>query len=335
MFHSPPNCPVSKPTLLLAALIGVLFLSCGPKSDDAARSPAPSSGQPPAATQPTGTAPPTYLPTPPDLIERFGTLPPTPEQFDVVVIDPGHGGHDWGAIGIGEILEKDVVLAVSRFAASCLRQEKPGLRVFLTREEDFFIPLADRTKIANNLNADVFVSIHANAAKNPKAQGIETYLMNPEATDREAHRVALAENASLGLEGADPNDPLLMTLWSLKSAQHIRGSEDFGAVVHQTLAREFNFRSRGVLQAPFFVLVRANMPALLIELGFLTNETDATSFRNEAYLKRLGRGICRGILDYGSEWPRKLDLGPRKRMTGDRKEPKGGTASPGKERKPV
>jgi len=257
-----------------------------------------------------------------DVVARFGTLPPTPDVFDVVVLDPGHGAHDWGATGVGGIMEKDIVLKVGQNAAACLRESKPDLKVFLTRDEDSFLPLADRSKVANNLNADVFVSIHANSARNVKARGIETYLMNPEATDREAHRVAMAENESLGIEGLDPNDPLLLTLWSLKSAQHILGSEDFGTVVHQTLAKEFSFQSRGVLQAPFFVLVRANMPAILIEIGFVTNETEAANFQTPAYLDRLGRGICRGVLEYGRDFPRKLDLEGRRRLNEGEKPPK-------------
>lgn len=257
-----------------------------------------------------------------DVVAKFGTLPPTPEVFDVVVLDPGHGAHDWGATGVGGIMEKDIVLKVGQIAAGCLRETKPDLKVFLTRDDDSFLPLADRSKVANNLNADVFVSIHANSARNVKARGIETYLMNPEATDKEAHRVAMAENESLGIEGLDPNDPLLLTLWSLKSAQHILGSEDFGTVVHQTLAKEFSFQSRGVLQAPFFVLVRANMPAILIEIGFVTNEAEAANFQTPAYLERLGRGICKGVLEYGKDFPRKLDLEGRRRLHEGEKPPK-------------
>ncbi len=269
------------------------------------------------AAPPPAPVAPAAVPAGPDLVEKFGTLPATPDVFDVVVLDPGHGGHDWGATGVGGIEEKDVVLKVGHYAAGCLHTERPDLKVFLTRDDDTFIPLADRSKIANNLNADVFVSIHANSAKNVKAKGIETYLMNPEATDKEAHRVAMAENAALGIEGLNPNDPLILTLWSLKSAQHILASEDFGGVVHDTLADEFSFKSRGVLQAPFFVLVRANMPAILVEIGFVTNESEAAAFQTESYLQKLGSGICRGILDYGGEFPRKLDFEGRKRMTGD------------------
>lgn len=283
-------------------------LSCGPKGAAA-----------PGASSEAATAEP---PKPVDIVEKFGTLPPTPEVFDVVVIDPGHGGHDWGAIGVEGIQEKDIVLRVSQSARDCLLKSRPGLKVFLTRDDDTFVPLADRSRIANNLNADVFVSVHANSARNTKARGIETYLMNPEASDREAHRVAMAENASLGIEGIDPNDPLLLTLWSLKSAQHILGSEDFGGVVHQTMAKEFNFKSRGVLQAPFFVLVRANMPAILMEVGFVTNEAEAAAFRDGVYLDRLGQGICRGILEYGSDFPRKLDFEGRKRVTGGDAKPR-------------
>ena len=196
----------------------------------------------------------------------------------VVVIDAGHGGADFGARGRAGVLEKDVVLHVSRRIGAQLA--RAGFRVVLTRDRDEFVSLPERTEIANRARADLFLSIHANSAASAKVQGLETYFLSIEASDAEAMRVAMVENQVFRQVGTSPDDSYLVgsILGDLIRTEHLRVSGEIAAAVQRSLAR--SGVSRGVKQAPFVVLVGVNMPAALIELGFLTHPAEE---------RRLGR----------------------------------------------
>ena len=214
-----------------------------------------------------------------------------------VVIDPGHGGKDHGATGITGLREKDLTLKVSRMLAAKIKK-RLGLKVYLTRRSDIYLTLEERTARANTRRADLFISIHGNAHKNPRVTGIETYILNV-ATDKEAMRVAALENAVTTRKMSD----LQMILSDLMLNSKINESAGLGIKVHRHMVGQVKKRYRGVRdlgvkQAPFYVLIGANMPSILLELGFMTNKTEESRLRNTKYLERLTDGIVEGIKAY-------------------------------------
>lgn len=216
-----------------------------------------------------------------------------------VVIDPGHGGKDPGAIGITKLREKDVTLRFSRKLAKKIR-ERLGLEVILTRDRDRFIPLEERTAIANTKGADLFISIHVNAHRSSKVRGIETFFLNL-ATDDEAMRVAARENATTKKNMSD----LQMILNDLMLNSKIAESSRMAAKIHRAMVTRVKkhykgVKDLGVKQAPFYVLIGANMPSVLLELGFITNKTDENRLRNRRYLDRMIDGIVDGIKAYSA-----------------------------------
>jgi N-acetylmuramoyl-L-alanine amidase len=220
-----------------------------------------------------------------------------PPQPPTIVIDAGHGGKDPGAIGLKGIREKDVVLKVARDVGG--RLQRAGYRVIYTRADDRFLKLEERTIVANRENADLFVSIHANSAPNPKAFGIETYRL-ARATDKDSAAVAARENSTTGSSDGDLLDDLLTALKltnkaneSTPLAQYVQKS------IVDTLSPHWKpFRSIGVKGAPFYVLVGTEMPAILIEIGFVTNPVEAKRLRDSRYLGQLAEGITSGIQQF-------------------------------------
>lgn len=215
-----------------------------------------------------------------------------------IVLDPGHGGEDSGAMVSGSIRESDVVLAVALKTREILAERVPELPVVLTRDDDEFVPLQGRMTIANQHRARFFVSIHANAAHRKGARGVETFLLSPEASDDEARKTALVENAALKYEGASPDDPLLLTLMSLASADQIRRSEEFAGIVQTRLADGLNTTNRGIKQAPFFVLSRAQMPAVLVEIGFVTNPRERDRLQSPEYQAQIASALADAVIEF-------------------------------------
>jgi len=214
-----------------------------------------------------------------------------------IVLDPGHGGKDHGATGINGLREKDLTLKFARILAERIEKQL-GLEVVLTRERDEFIPLEERTAIANTKCADLFISIHANAHKDPGLTGVETYFLNL-ATDAEAMRVAARENATSTKNMSD----LQVILNDLMLNSKITESSRLGAKVHRSMVgrlkkRYKSIRDLGVKQAPFYVLIGANMPSILVELGFISNKQEESRLRNKSYQDQLADGIIEGIKVY-------------------------------------
>ena len=218
------------------------------------------------------------------------------DRFDTVVIDAGHGGTDEGARGPRGLLEKDVVLDVARGLAA--RLQRAGLKVVMTRSQDLFVPLEERTYIANDARADLFISIHANAARDHDARGSETYFMSLEASDEHARGVAARENEAFGRQpgatGAEA-DPLVAILGDLIENEHLTESSDFARGAQLRLARLDSGPSRGVKQAPFVVLAGVQMPAALVEIGFVTHPVEerelASRKRREAIASQLSEAV--------------------------------------------
>jgi N-acetylmuramoyl-L-alanine amidase len=219
-----------------------------------------------------------------------------------IVIDPGHGGKDFGAPGyVPGVHEKDVVLEISRRVVKKIR-EQLNLEAVLTRSDDRYLTLEERTAFANTHNADLFVSIHTNASRDPRASGVETYFLNL-ATDDDAIRVAAMENATSTKNISDLHS-ILNDL--LKNAK-INESSRLAAYVQTSLIATLNhrgygqIRDKGVKQAPFYVLLGARMPSILVETSFISNPAECRRLTNPAYQDNLAESIVRGLRGYIKE----------------------------------
>ena len=226
---------------------------------------------------------------------------PIPEDRRVrkVVIDPGHGGKDPGAVGAKGLKEKDVVLKLSLKAAEILRK-KTNIGVRLTRTTDKYLSLEERTAFANVVGADVFVSIHANAHPNRNARGIETYLLDT-TNDKTAKRLAALENrVSIDTLDNFQKDPLLFKLFQkAKADESYELAQDIQKRMIGGLRGKYkNIFDHGVREAPFFVLMGATMPCVLIEVSFISNPVEEKRLRSEKYLDALAQSIAAGIADF-------------------------------------
>lgn len=214
-----------------------------------------------------------------------------------IVIDPGHGGKDPGASAFG-LKEKDIVLDIAKKLAPILAEET-GAEVILTRNSDIFIPLEERTAIANTNEADLFISLHINAHPSPKVHGLETYYLNL-STNAEAMRVAAFENSTSTHQMSDLQDILSDIMKNSK----INESSRLAGFVHNSLCdgiegvQKKKFKNLGVKQAPFYVLIGAEMPAILIEIAFITNPTDSDNLNTDSFLNIIADDIVTGVQNY-------------------------------------
>lgn len=241
-------------------------------------------------------APPTGLPA---ATER---LPRRDSEIETIVVDPGHGGTDTGARGPAGSLEKDLTLLLARNLKRRLEARLP-VRVVLTRDGDEELPLDSRSSIANQHKASLFVSIHLNSTPRGDAQGAETYFLSLEASDERAAAAAQAENASLSAEGpgegeGDPLHDLRLILWDLAQTHHLAESQRLAALIQEELNLTLSLRNRGVKQAPFRVLMGAAMPAVLVELGFLTDRDEEQRLNDPEYRGELTDTLVRAIVRY-------------------------------------
>jgi N-acetylmuramoyl-L-alanine amidase len=224
-----------------------------------------------------------------------------------IVLDAGHGGHDSGATGPTGLMEKDLVLDVTRRVAK-LVQDRLGLKVLLTRDSDNFVTLRDRTSYANRQHADLFVSIHANAHREAAADGVETYFLSSEATDSTARQVAAAENGVVQLEqqtgrgSGQGRDIVKAILWDLAQSEFQVESSRLAEVVHDSMTQTLRISNRGVKQAGFYVLGGAAMPAILLEIGFVTNPREERKLKDTKYRDEIARAIFAGLAEYKRAW---------------------------------
>jgi len=244
---------------------------------------------PPRVTMELGPARPTPTPAPvrAPVVRRTGPRP--------IVIDPGHGGDDIGAQSPDGLAEKELTLAIARRVARTL--ESRGHAVRLTRDGDQSRALTDRTALANRLEAPVFVSLHANASTFSSVSGAETYYMSLDsASDEAAAATADLENRANG--SADERSPLDLILWDLAQAEVLNESAELALAVQGRLNARLGSRDRGVKQAPFVVLTGATMPAILVEVGFLSNTSEAQKLIQPDYQQQLADAIATGIEDF-------------------------------------
>jgi N-acetylmuramoyl-L-alanine amidase len=242
-------------------------------------------------------APPTVAPLP------AGTA------LRTVVIDPGHGGDDLGAEGPGGLLEKDVTLGVARLLAILLRAEL-GCRVVLTRDSDRSVSLPERTAISIREDGDLFVSLHANASPSPSVTGYETFILSATASDAEATRLAEFENAAGAANtGPPPTSFLQQTLQDLMLAESMEESARLATLVQEHLGVVLKSRNRGVKQAPFWVLAGMEMPAVLVELGFMTNGAEAQRLMDPFVQVRIAGRITDAVAAFRIELDRRRGVG--------------------------
>ncbi len=225
--------------------------------------------------------------------------PATPAPQHRIMIDPGHGGRDPGAIGVGGLKEKTVVLAISKRLGEKLESRLPA-QVFYTREKDVFVPLPERTARANAVKADLFISIHANASENPHLQGVETYYLN-NTNDRATIRLANLENG-LAAPGSDLSfilSDLYHTVNEPESLALAHSLQD--SMMTQVAKRHSKVRNLGVKKGPFYVLVGAHMPCVLAEVSFLTHRVQGRLLRSSAYREAIAEGLFQGIAQFIKE----------------------------------
>lgn len=200
-----------------------------------------------------------------------------------VVIDPGHGGGEVGAQGPGGTLEKDVTLAIARKLRAALVNNL-GLQAFLTRDKDLEVPLDDRAAFANNYKADLFVSIHANASRAAGAKGSEVYFLSYQASDDESRRIAAMEGGAIPTVARAPvASDVALILWDMAQAEHLEESSTLASRIQEELAGVTGSEGRGVKQAPFRVLVGATMPAVLVEVAFISNAEEEKQLTSDGY----------------------------------------------------
>jgi N-acetylmuramoyl-L-alanine amidase len=259
------------------------------------------------------------LESPPRIVLDFrkGTAPipgaPQPLQpsspreapgIRTIVIDPGHGGREVGAVGPNGLLEKDITLTIARKLAAAL-SSKVGARVVLTRDDDSVVSLDQRTALANQYKADLFLSVHLNAAVVKDAKGSETYFLSLEASDELARKAAEAENVSTT---PNPTADLNLILWDLAQQAYIEESSRFAQSIQEEMNAATAVANRGVKQAPFKVLVGATMPAALVEVGFISNPEEEAKLQTEAFQTLMVESLTRAVQKYKTDYETRIGL---------------------------
>ena len=219
-------------------------------------------------------------------------------EFKTIVIDAGHGGKDPGAVGYRGTKEKDIALDVAKRLEKKLSKNM-NVKIIMTRDEDVFLRLSERTKIANESNGNLFISIHTNAAEDRRASGFETFLIGPNKNEA-AVRVAARENAVLELEGTTgkklTNEDLIQA--TIAQSAFAFKSEQFASMVQKEIKKRVQSKDRGVKQAGFYVLMGASMPNVLVELGFISNPSEEKKLRSPQYRDQLATAIYRAVEQY-------------------------------------
>jgi N-acetylmuramoyl-L-alanine amidase len=226
-------------------------------------------------------------------------------RFDVVVIDPGHGGHDPGSIGYKGVEEKDIVLSISKKVGGYIEEYLPNVKVVYTREDDTFIDLEERGPIANKAGGDLFVSIHANKFHNRQPHGTETYFLGLERSETALEVMKRENNIINGDEPYDPDkvlSPEELLVYELQNSGYIATSEKIAGRIEDQFANRAQRKSRGVKQGRFVVLYQASMPAILIETGFLSNPSEQRFLSSDYGQSIIASAIFRAIRNYKEEY---------------------------------
>lgn len=240
-----------------------------------------------------------------DSLQKAASFDINKGDIYTIVIDPGHGGKDGGCSG-RHSREKDIVLAIGKELQSLVNKEYNSVKVLMTREKDEFIPLHERAKTANKAKADLFISIHCNAIEGRSStHGSETYVLglhraddNLDVAKRENSSILMEENYEENYDGFDPNSSAGHIVLSMYQNAHLEQSIHFANLVEHHLTTHADRHSRGVKQAGFLVLRETTMPSVLIESGFLTNNSEEDFLRNKAGQKKVAESILKAIDNY-------------------------------------
>ena len=228
-------------------------------------------------------------------------------KIKTIVIDPGHGGKDSGTMGTKrfKIYEKHVALSVSLKLGKYISENFPEVEVIYTRNSDVFLELNERTEIANNANADLFISIHCDGFTNPKPSGASVFVMgmsklkaNMDVAMRENAAIYLEDNYQQKYDGFDPKSPESYIVFSLMQNTYLNQSLSFAEEVENQFSTRANRKSRGVKQAPFYVISRTNMPSILVECGFLTNPKEEEFLHTDIGQDYIASAIFRAFRSY-------------------------------------
>ena len=224
-------------------------------------------------------------------------------SIKMIVLDAGHGGKDAGAVGRRlRLKERDLTLSITKKVKNIL--EDNGIKAIMTRPNDTFIPLPERSRIANSSGADLFVSIHVNASRSRSLNGFECYYLS-EATDDNARALEAFENATLKTdEGTvlQHSSTLDKTLWDMKLTENRRESAELASSICRSVDNSLITRNRGTKTARFYVLKYTRIPAVLVEAGYISNKFEELKFRDENYADRMAEVVARGILSYKDEY---------------------------------
>jgi N-acetylmuramoyl-L-alanine amidase len=235
-----------------------------------------------------------------------GPLPgDQPTRFKTIVIDPGHGGIETGAKGKFGALEKDITLAIG-LKLRAIIEKNLAFRVFMTRDKDMDVSLENRSALANNHKADLFISIHANGSPRKNSHGSETYFLSQNATDEESRRLAYLENSSGDLEGrieGDGRDDIKLILWDLAQASYLKQSSQLAESIQSGLNALLGTANRGVKQAPFKVLTGAACPAVLVETAFISNPEEEKELGTEAFQDSVAQAVYLSLVEYLKLYP--------------------------------
>ena len=228
-------------------------------------------------------------------------------NIKTIVIDPGHGGKDSGTLGTKrfKIYEKHVALAVSLKLGNYIAEEFPDVKIIYTRNTDVFLELNERTEIANKSNADLFISIHCDGFTNPKPSGASVFVMgmsklkaNMDVAMRENSAIYLEDNYQQKYDGFDPKSAESYIVFSLMQNTYLNQSLQIAEEVENEFSTRANRKSRGVKQAPFYVISRTNMPSILVECGFLTNPKEEEFLHSDLGQDYIASAIFRAFRSY-------------------------------------
>jgi N-acetylmuramoyl-L-alanine amidase len=239
-----------------------------------------------------------------------GAMPLRPSEVPgirTIVIDPGHGGREVGAIGPNGMMEKDATLAICRKLQNALAS-KLGARVILTRNDDSVVSLDQRTAVANQYKADLFLSVHLNAAAVKGAHGSEVYFLSVEASDEQAKKAAEVENAAArsAVVPQTGSPDLKLILWDLAQQEYLNESNRFAQVIQEEMNQLAGVQNRGVKQAPFKVLVGATMPAALVEVAFISNPEEEAKLQKDDFQNTVVAALERAVERYKTDYETRI-----------------------------
>ena len=228
-------------------------------------------------------------------------------HIDKIVIDPGHGGRDPGAIGSHKNYEKNIVLSVAKLLKEII-ENRSNIQTLMTRENDRFVELKKRTEFANENQAKLFISIHANSNNSRRVRGVSTYFLGPEKTEK-AREVAMLENSAIKYESGSKYADLSGENFILSAmAQNVYNleSQDLAAMTQQEIIKQTGLRDAGVLQAGFHVLLGASMPNILVEIGFISNPNEEKLLKQKSFQKKIALGIFNSIKKFKEKYELEL-----------------------------